>query len=115
MKTLNLRHLRNYLPSLFFIVLFSLYAINSILLSVNIVAGILVLLILGNIFLRNKLISRTMGIIFLLGSCYMMLALLDDVFDGEATMGYLFGFFLIVFSIIMSILFIGGFKSEKAN
>lgn len=102
-----------FLPSLSFLVLFALYAFNSVLLNVKIIAGLIVLLIVTNVFWQNRIVSKTMGIVFLLGSCYMMLALLDDVFDGEASMGYWFGFFLILFYIAMSILLIIGI-SKKA-
>jgi len=71
------------------------------------------LLLLGNMFLQNKIIVQVFGYFFLIGSIYMMLAWLDDVLDGEATLGYLVGLFLILFSFTMSVLLIRGY--EKKN
>jgi len=88
MKSLNWnRILRQILPSFFFIVLFALGAFGSKLLSVNLIAGFILLLLVGNIFLQNKIASRIFGVIFLLSSFYMTLALFDDIADGEATLG----------------------------
>ncbi len=80
---------------------------------VNIIAGSIVLLIISNLFLKNVIISRIFGIIFLLGSFYMMLALLDDIVDGEAIIEYLLGFFMILFSIAMSVLLIIGYNKKR--
>jgi len=115
MKILDLRKIfRLYLPSAVFIVVFATYAIASNMTLVNIIAGSIALLIIANLFLKNVLINRILGTIFLLGSFYMVLALLDDIIDGEATIGYLFGFFMILFSIAMSVLLIIGYN-KKSN
>lgn len=76
------------------------------------IAGILALLLFVNLFLQNILISRLLGIIILLGSLYMVLAWLDDVVDGEATMGYIFGLLLILGSIVLSVLLIVGYERQ---
>jgi len=115
MKTLDLKKIfRLYLPSVVFTGVFATYAIASNMTIVNIIAGSIALLIISNLFLKNVIISRILGTIFLLGSFYMMLALLDDIVDGEATIEYLFGFFMILFSIAMSLLLIIGYN-KKSN
>jgi hypothetical protein len=115
MKTLDLKKIfRLYLPSVVFTGVFATYAIASNMTIVNIIAGSIALLIISNLFLKNVIISRILGTIFLLGSFYMMLALLDDIVDGEATIEYLFGFFMILFSIAMSVLLIIGYN-KKSN
>jgi hypothetical protein len=101
------------MPSLFFIILFTSYALGSSILTVKLIAGFVALLLLGNMFLRNNITVQVFGYIFLIGSIYMMLAWLDDVLDGEATLSYLVGLFLIFFSLTMSVLLIRGF--EKKN
>lgn len=115
MKTLDLKKIfRLYLPSVVFTGVFATYAIASNMTIVNIIAGSIALLIISNLFLKNVIISRILGTIFLLGSFYVMLALLDDIVDGEATIEYLFGFFMILFSIAMSVLLIIGYN-KKSN
>jgi len=116
MKSLNWnRILRQILPSFFFIVLFALGAFGSKLLSVNLIAGFILLLLVGNIFLQNKIASRIFGVIFLLSSFYMTLALFDDIADGEATLGggYWVGLLLIIISITMSVLLILAYEKKK--
>ena len=107
--------LRQILPSVFFIVLFALGAFGSKLLSVNLIAGFILLLLIGNIYLQNKVISRIFGVIFLLCSSYMTLALFDDIADGEATLrgGYWAGLLLVMASFTMSILLILGYEKKK--
>jgi len=113
MKTLDLKKIfRLYLPSAVFTGVFATYAIASNMTLVNIIAGSIALLIIANLFLKNIIISRILGTIFLLGSFYMMLALLDDIIDGEATIKYLFGFFMILFSIALSVLLIIGYNKK---
>ena len=113
MKTLDLKKIfRLYLPSLAFIGVFVTYAIASNMTLVSIVAGCIVLIIIANLFLKNVLISRILGTIFLLGSFYMMLALIDDIVDRRATIEYLYGFFMILFSIVMSLLLIIGYNKQ---
>jgi len=115
MKTLDLKKIfRLYLPSVVFFGVFATYAIASNMPLINIIAGSIALVIIVNLFLKNVILSRILGTIFLLGSFYMMLALLDDIIDGEATIEYLFGFFMILFSIAMSGLLIIGY-SKKHN
>src|SRR5665647_544226 len=113
MKTLDLKKIfRLYLPSVVFIGVFATYAIASNMTLVNIIAGSIALLIIANLFLQNVLLSRILGTLFLLGSFYLILALLDDIIDGEATIEYLFGFFMILFSIAMSVLLILGYNKQ---
>jgi hypothetical protein len=107
------RILKQLLPSVFFFILFLSDAIFSKgLWSILIDVGI-ALLFLGNVLLSSKILSRILGIPFLLGSCYMLLAIYDDYIDGEATMGYLFGLFLFLTSVAMSILLIFGYEKES--
>ncbi len=114
MKTLNLKKIfRLYLPSVVFFGFFATHALASSMPLINIIAGSIVLLIIVNLFLQNILLSRILGTIFLIGSFYMILALLDDIIDGEATIGYLFGFFMILFSIAMSVLLIIGYNKQQ--
>ena len=109
------RLLKQVLPSLFFIVValhfITLGAIQSSW-SVVIIAVSFIALLLSNVFLQTKIIGRFLGIIFLLASCYMMMAIFDDVADGEATWGYLVGVFLFLSSIVMSVLLIVGYKKS---
>ncbi|EKE05585.1 MAG: hypothetical protein ACD_19C00201G0001, partial [uncultured bacterium] len=115
MRTVDLKKIfRFYLPSVVFTGVFATYAIASNMTLVNIIAGSIALLIIANLFLKNVILSRILGTIFLLGSFYMMLALFDDIVDGEATIEYLFGFFIILFSIAMSVLLIIGYN-KKSN
>lgn len=115
MKTLDLKKIfRLYLPSVVFAGVFATYAIVSNMTLVNIIAGSIALLIIVNLFTQSLLLSRILGTIFLLGSFYMILALLDDIADGEATIEYLFGFLMILFSIAMSVLLIIGYN-KKSN
>jgi len=109
------RVVRNILPSTYFIVLFALYAFGSKLLTVNLIAGSVLLLLLLNIFLQSNTISRVFGALFLLGSFYMTLALFDDIADGEATLrgGYWVGLVLIIVSSIMSLLLILGYDKKN--
>ena len=113
LKSLNKdKILRLILPSIFFFVISALY-LGARPLAVNLIAGCFALLFLGNIFWQNIIVSRILGVIFLLGSMYLVLAWLDDVVDGEATKGYIFGLFLILFSISMSVLLIWGYENKK--
>jgi len=114
MKSLNwTRILRQILPSVFFIAGIALYVGAVRGLTVNLIAGGFALLLLGNIFLQNNIISRIFGIFFLLGSCYMLLAIFSDFVNGKATRGYLVGMFIFLFSIAMSILLILGYEKKK--
>ena len=113
MKSLDLKKIfRLYLPSVVFAGIFATYAIVSNMTLVNIIAVSIALLIIVNLFIQNMLLSRILGSIFLFGSLYMILALLDDIMDGEATIEYLFGFFMILFSIAMSVLLIIGYNKQ---
>ena len=114
MKSLNLkRFLRQVLPSVFFIVCIALYVGEVRGLTINLVATGLVLLLLGNIFLQNIIVSRIFGTIFLLVSCYLVLAIFSDFVNGKASLGYLVGVFLLLVSIAMSILLILGYEKKK--
>jgi uncharacterized membrane protein len=100
------------LPSFFFLVLFAVGSFSSRLMNVKLIAGSIALLILGNIFLQNKIISRILGYIFLLGSIYMVLGIF---LDRETTWNYWnwAGEFLALFGIIMSVLLISGYKKKE--
>lgn len=113
MKNLDLtKFFRLYLPLVVFAGVFATYAIASNIISVNIIAGGVALLILSNLLLQNVLFNRILGTIFLLVSFFMLLALFDDIVDGEATIEYLFGFIMILFSITMSVLLIIGYNKQ---
>ena len=114
-KSLNLKRIvRQILPSIFFSVIFVLYLYEGRPLAANLIAGSIALFLLGNIFLQNNIIGRVFGIIFLLGSFYMTLALFDDIADGEVTLrgGYWIGLVLIIISLIMSVLLILGYEKD---
>ena len=114
MKTLDLKKIfRLYLPSLVFAIVFAVYAIASNMNIFNLLAGIIVLLLIMNLYFQNILLSRILGVIFFLGSLYMVLALLDDVIDGKATIGCLFGLLMILCSITLSVLLIVGHNKNK--
>jgi len=116
LKSLNRKRiLRQILPSIFFILCIAGYIGEVRDLAVNLIAVGFALLLLGNIFLQNKIISRIMGVVFLLGSCYLWLALMSDVAKGKATLGYVGGAFLILFSIAMSALLILGYGKKKQH
>jgi len=118
MKSLNWnRILRQVLPSVFFIVCIVgyLYGSTPFITIVNLIAVGVALLLLGNIFLQNRIAGQIFGVIFLLGSCFFTLALLSDVFNGKATLGYLAGAFLVLFSLAMSILLILGYKKKSLS
>ena len=106
------RILRQILPSVFFIVCIALYAGEVRGLTINLIAGGFALLFLGNLFFLNIIISRIMGGVFLLGSCYLILALFSDVVNGKATFAYLVGLFLFLFSMAMSVLLILGYEKK---
>jgi len=113
MKALDFKKIfRLYLPSVVFAGVFASFAIVSSMTLVNIIAGSVALLIIVNLFIQNILLSRILGTIFLLGLFYMALALLDDIVDGEATIESLFGFFMILLSIAMSVLLIIGYNKQ---
>jgi hypothetical protein len=97
----------------FFIICIALYVGEVRGLTINLVVIGLALLLLGNIFLQNIIINRILGIIFLLVSCYLLLAIFSDFANGKATIGYLVGLFLVLFSIAMSILLILGHEKKK--
>jgi hypothetical protein len=111
----NVILLRQILPSLFFFVCVVLYIGSERSLIVNMVFSGIGLLILVNVFLRNSVLSRVLGFVFLMGSLFMSLALFDDIIDKEAMLkeGYWVGLLLIIISIIMSILLILGYNKEQ--
>jgi hypothetical protein len=116
MKSLNWnRILRQILPSVFFIAIFTLAAFQSNAFVGNFIGAIIALLLLCNLFLQNKIISRSFGVVFLLVSCYFLLALFDDIADREATLigGYWVGLVLFLFSLAMSILLIWSYEKKK--
>ena len=70
-------------------------------------------LLLTNLFLQNKIIARILGVIFLLGTCFMILALLSDFFNGKAPAGYWVGVILFLASIVMALLMLLGYEKES--
>lgn len=115
LKSLNQeRILRQILPSIFFIACVALYVGEMKGLTVNLIVAGIALMLLVNIFLQNKIIGRVFGIVFLLGSLYLTLALFDDIADGEATLkgGYWIGLVLVAISVVMSILLIWGYEKK---
>jgi len=110
MKTLDIKLiLRQYVPSAFFVILLVCGMIGSPL-PVKLICSGIALLIAANLYFRNNVISGITGTVFLLISCYMILAMLDDFVDGEATKSYIFGLALILFCLPMSVLMIWGFR-----
>lgn len=115
LKSLNRKRiLRQILPSIFFILCIAGYIGEVRDLAVNLTAVGFALLLLGNIFLQNKIISRIMGVVFLLGSCYLWLALMSDIAKNPDPR-YLVGVFIILFSIAMSVLLILGYGKKKQH
>ncbi|HRE50404.1 MAG TPA: hypothetical protein PK339_03220 [Flavitalea sp.] len=108
------RVLRQVLPSVFFITCIALYLIGIKSLAVNCIAIGIALLILGNIFWQNMLISRIFGAIFLLGSFFMLLAISSDFANGKAASGYWVGVLLLLLSIAMSVLLMLGYEKKNA-
>jgi len=101
-----------WLPTIFYLAILFTPTFFSPFTAVNLIAGVVLLLLIANLVFRNIIISKILGIVFLLGSLYFLLALLDDVFDGEASIGYLFGGFIILFSIAMSVLLMVGYDKK---
>jgi len=108
------RVLRQILPSVFFITCIALYLIPAKSSAIDLIAMGIALLIIGNIFWQNILISRVFGVIFLIGSCFMLLAIYSDFVNGKAASGYWVGVLLLLLSITMSVLFILGYEKKKA-
>jgi hypothetical protein len=116
LEALNLNGiLRHYLPSIFFIVISTMAVFQSSVLIGSLIGAIIALLLLCNLFLQNKIISRIFGVIFLLTSCYFLLALFSDIAKDKATLagGYWVGLVLFLFSLAMSILLILSFEKKK--
>ena len=121
MKTKSLnweRILKQVLPSAFFVTCIAFYMGMERGLAFNLVFAGIGMLVLCNVFIQNKAISRVLGVVFLLASLYMCLALFDDIADGEATLagGYWVVLLLVVLSVVMSVLLIVGYRkgpSEK--
>ena len=114
MKKTNLNKiLRFIVPSLFFILIAMSYPIGSWKLFEFIIAGIIILPIAVNLFLQNKIFSMIIGSFFLLVSIVFIVVLISDVFNEKATLGYLFGAFMGLNAIVMSILLIIGYKNMK--
>lgn len=109
--------LRHYLPSVFFIALFTIAVFQSEVIIGSIVAAAVPLILLANLFVQNKIVSRVLGIIFLLVSAYFLLALSDDIIDGEAAFfgGYWVGFVLFASGLVMSVLLIVNYKRRKTT
>jgi len=116
MKTINSSKIwRLILPSMFFIAIAVVYVLEFPILSRYMIVGSIVLPILVNLFLQNIIISRVLGVIFLLGSYYMMLAVISDVVNRKASFGYIFGALIILFSVAMAALLIVGYNKNRTN
>ena len=119
LKSLNKdRILRQILPSTFFIVFSALAILHSSILIGKILGAIIILLLLGNIFLKSfmgRFIGIMLGIIFLLCSCYFLMALFSDIVKEKATLagGYWVGLVLVLSCMVMSVLLIWGYENKK--
>ena len=114
MKTFDRKFiLRLLLPSAFFVVLLVLGAFGSPFWGVHLVTGTLILLILVNVFIKNIILSRVMGAVFLIGTGFMWLALLSDVINGKATLGYLVGVLLLLLSMFMAVSLVIGYEKPE--
>lgn len=102
-------------PSLFFAAFFAIMAFSSVLTGVKLSAGATAITILINLYYRNAIATRLMGIVFLLGSFYFLLALADDYFDGEAVASNFIELSIIAASICMSVLMAMGPKFRNAQ
>jgi len=116
MKTINASKIwRLIVPSIFFIIIAIVYVLDFPILDRYVIAGGIALPILVNLFLQNIFISRIVGAVFLLGSCYMMLAIVSDVAKGQASLGYAFASLIMLFSIAMATLLIIGYKRNTKS
>jgi len=119
LKSLNKdRILRQILPSTFFIVFSALAIFQSSILIGKVLGAIVILLLLGNIFLKSfmgRFIGIMLGIIFLLCSCYFLMALFSDIVKEKATLagGYWVGLVLVLSCMVMSVLLIWGYENKK--
>ncbi len=111
------RLMKQVLPSVFFAVCLALCMGTEKGLAFNLLCAGIGLLVLGNVFLQNKIISRSLGIVFLLALLYLTLALFDDIVDGEATLagGYWVMLVLIVVGLVMSVLLIIGYQRKPSE
>lgn len=114
MKILNLNKvLKLYLPSLFFIISFIVYASGPFYLVRYIIAGVFCIPLIINLFVQNIHLSRVIGSVIVLLFCYLMLALYSDVVNGKASVGYIWGFLLFLVCIGMAVLLIIGYDKSK--
>lgn len=111
------RVLKQIVPSVFFISISLFYTFIPDERLVNIVSGAFLLVLIGNIIWQNRIVSLVLGIIFLLGSCFFLMAINDNVFDSgftfidrKAALSYFIFLLLLVTSIVMSVLMILGFR-----
>lgn len=119
LRSLSLgRVIRQVLPSVFFILCSLIYILDGYRvrsLFANLITGGIILLLVGNIILQNKILSRILGVLFLLLSFYMLLAVWDDFVDGEASSGYWVYTLIFLFGLVMSILLIWGYNNKKKD
>ena len=106
------RILRQILPSVFFMVISILLAVMW---STVLIPGIIFLLFIVHVILKNNIMGRILGVIFFLGAIFMMVVLIDDIIKGNATLGYLCGIFLVLLSFVMSILLVLGYNNGSKN
>ena len=113
LKSLNKnRVLRQILPSVFFIFIFVFLSFYWRIVPIT---GTIIALLIVHLILQNNIMGRILGVIFILGTLFMLVALLDDIIKGNATLGYIFGIFLVLLSFIMSVLLILGYKKNNKN
>ena len=100
-------------PSIFFSLFFAIMAYSSVLGGVKLAAVATVISILTNLYYRNTIAARMLGVVFFLSSCYFALALADDFFDGETDASNYFDLALIIVSAVMSVLMISWHKASN--
>lgn len=110
MKTQRLKNVLSFFPEaiLLSMTLFMLIADLLKSSSVNYIVLVLIGLILGMIFLKNKCIAILISSLIALGSAYMLLAVLSEYYefpagDTEGIKMLLFGFLLFVSVIILAV------------
>lgn len=110
MKTQRLKNVLSFLPEAILLSMTSFMLIADLLKSssVNYIVLVLIGLILGMIFLKNKYIAILISSVIALGSAYMLLAVLSEYYefpagDTEGIKMLLFGFLLFVSVIILAV------------
>ena len=79
------------------------------------ITGTIIALLIVHLILQNNIMGRILGVIFILGTFFMLVVLLYKIIKVNATFGYIFGIFLVLLSFIMSVLLILGYKKNNKN